>query len=244
MDSLAISQTFSLGSAGPVVKYIQEWLTLNGLPVPITSEFDQATSLAVSKFRQQRSLGTGSCVDPFVYAALVEPMVHAIAPIKAVRCLAQAVLAIAGRQLAARPLEVGGPNRGPWVRLYMNGHEPVDQRWCAGFVTFCLSHASNALEKPSPIAGSTRCDVIAKQAKTSGAFRRRFDAELELRPGNLFFVPKQGNPNEWVHVGIVRSVGSTTFETIEGTPSDVSEANRHRIVSRQREIAHCDFAVF
>lgn len=56
---------------------------------------------------------------------------------------------------------VGGQNRGPWVRLYMKGHEGPDLPWCAGFVSFVTSQAAQAFDTRLEIPYTVSCDVIA-----------------------------------------------------------------------------------
>ena len=59
------------------------------------------------------------------------------------------------------PSDVGGENRGPWVRLYMDGRDGKEWLWCAGFVCFILRQACAALDQPLPFPGTVSCDVLA-----------------------------------------------------------------------------------
>ena len=57
---------------------------------------------------------------------------------------------LAGQHLAQGPREVGGDNRGPWVRAYMGGQDGKWARWCAGFVSTLLAQGCAALKIQTP----------------------------------------------------------------------------------------------
>ena len=82
-------------------------------------------------------------VNDETYALMVTPILRAMTPIKRrFSSFSGAVLAYAKKHLRLHPVEIGGQNKGPWVRLYMNGHEGYDFPWCAGFVTFVMKQGS------------------------------------------------------------------------------------------------------
>ncbi|MDX2013854.1 MAG: hypothetical protein SFW67_26900 [Myxococcaceae bacterium] len=243
MDPLVIEQSVRPGAAGGLVKLVQEWLTLHGVPVPISSTYDVATTAAVSQFRVQRGLGPGALVEPPVFDSLVRPMLRALAPIEPQDDFAAAVLAVAEQQLAERPLEVGGPNQGPWVRLYMNGREGPTQAWCAGFVSWCLSQASIARGEAMPVKPSVSCDGLGTGARDRGRLLRGANAARVVRPGNLFLVPRR-DAEGYLHAGVVREVRATTFESVEGNASPSPRTHGDRVLSQQHAYADCDFIVF
>ncbi len=48
-------------------------------------------------------------------------------------------LATAIEELKDGAGEIGGNNRGPHVKKYLNDLAPEGQPWCAGFVSYCFS---------------------------------------------------------------------------------------------------------
>jgi hypothetical protein len=244
MDSLVLSQPLVPGVQGIAVKCVQEWLTLRGHPTAITGRFDSATAAAVSHFRAQRNLGPGSVVDQQVYAELLAPLRRAIEPVAPQASLAAATLAVAEQQLREAPLEVGGQNRGPWVRLYMEGKEGA-YGWCGGFVSWCLERAALAQGAPLPLRRASSCAALAANAVAAGLLIAGTVAERlgRLRPGHLFLLPAEAT-GEWTHVGIVRTLGATTFDTIEGNSPGPNQPNGDRVFSRQRPYECCAFVVF
>ena len=115
------------------------------------------------KARRLRQTGR---VNQRTFSALVAPMRAVLRkPVRKPKSLGIAMLICAKAHLAQSPREVGGPNRGPWVRLYTGGNEGDQWAWCAGFVTFILKQASELMGAPMPIAGSVGCDQLAAQAK-------------------------------------------------------------------------------
>src|SRR5438046_1958426 len=77
------------------------------------------------------------------------------------RTLGQLALAYAQQHLKQSPREVGKPNCGPWVRLYMDGNEGEQWFWCAGFATFCIRQASQTLDQKMPVLRSFAVCQIA-----------------------------------------------------------------------------------
>jgi hypothetical protein len=86
--------------------------------------FGSATVNAVKGFQNAKGIPVNGAVDNVTWDALVLPMVNAVsAGVSAGTPFDGATLAIARGHLQQRPLEVGGNNKGPWVRMYCGGHE-------------------------------------------------------------------------------------------------------------------------
>jgi hypothetical protein len=223
------------GSVGPSAKKVQEWLSLHGFHLKIDSDFGAATESAVRQFQGAQGLQVDGVVGPATFDRLTSPMRSALAPIAVNgRTLGGMVAAWARQQLASVPREVGGPNRGPWVRLYMKGHDGEEFLWCAGFACFCLEKAVESLGVAPPIKSSDSCDELAGAARTAGillenpapADRGRITA------GSLFLVRK--TPTDWVHTGIVVEPGPEAFQTIEGNTNDDGSSNGDGAYKRTR----------
>src|SRR5215813_10214762 len=123
MNDLQLQKPLRKGDEQGQVKLVQEWLCLHGEHVVIDGDFGPATEAAVKDFQAKSGVGVTGIVDAGTFAQLVRPMTAALAAIPARgRSLGELVVAYAQQHLAQHPLEVGGQNRGPWVRLYMEGN--------------------------------------------------------------------------------------------------------------------------
>lgn len=223
------------GARGPEARRVQEWLDLQGYGLSIDGDFGRITEDAVQRFQRAHRLPATGRVDQRTFDKLVAPLRRALRkPPSSVRTLPAAVLACARAHLAQHPREVGGPNRGPWVRLYMNGLE--GQPWCAGFVSFVLARAAAAVKKPMPIAGSVSCDVLAAQAREKTLF-----VSEKPRAGSIFLVRK--TPTDWTHTGFVVEARKDIFFTIEGNTNDDGEREGYEVCTLSRGYASKDFVL-
>src|SRR2546427_4017703 len=146
MDELDLQGTVRLGDRGPSVRRVQEWLSLNGLQVKVDGDCGPATRAAVREFESRHGLSSDGEVGAKLFELLTAPMRAALARIEpGGRPLGELTIAYAQQHLAQHPREIGGQNRGPWVRLYMSGHDGEEWAWCAGFACFCLRQACATL---------------------------------------------------------------------------------------------------
>ena len=98
----------------------------------------------------------------------MQPMIAALSPIAPDGPLGRLVVAYARQHLVQHPQEVGGENRGPWVRLYTQGREGEDSPWCAGFATFILEQACTRRRRGEPVAEDRiACDEMQACARRS-----------------------------------------------------------------------------
>ena len=242
MSDLKLDRTCRLGDEGGQVKLIQEWLTLHGVGVAVDGSFGPATRAAVKEFQRAKRLAADGVVGRRTFAALVAPMAAALRPIaRKPERLGDLVVAYAERHLAQSPREVGGENRGPWVRLYMDGHEGEPWRWCAGFACFVLKQACEGLGVPMPVPASFSCDVLATAAKANGRFLAGSGgaAPAEVAPGSLFLVRRTAA--DWVHVGIVVEALKDHMTTIEGNTNDGGSPEGYEVCRRIRGYEKKDF---
>lgn len=235
------SAPIARGASGRQARLVQEWLSLQGVGVAIDSSFGAATEAGVKAFQARSGLPPSGTVDRATFEALLAPLRAALAPIAPGGMdLGALVTAYAKQHLAQAPREVGGQNRGPWVRLYMRGSEGPDALWCAGFVSYVLQQASETLTQPPPIPWTVSCDQLASTAKQ----RNRFVAEAgvaaaQLKPGAIFL--NRAHPGDWDHTGIVIEPGPTTFRTIEGNTNDAGEREGYEVCGRIRGYTNKDF---
>jgi hypothetical protein len=239
MDPLRLSTTLKQGDNGPEVKLVQEWLNLRGITLNITSVFGAPTEAAVLDFcAAQRIDAPQPFVDAPLFQRLISPMLEALSPVPAGDDVRETLVTVAERQLAQSPREVGGSNCGPWVRLYMRGKEGAAQLWGAGFVSYCLERACEAMGARLPFATSTSVADLLAAAMKGG--RRAAGDPTSVRPGDLF-VARLRQPSRWVHTGVVRAVDGDGFDTIEGDASPTDGRDGDRVMSKRRSFDDCDF---
>jgi peptidoglycan hydrolase-like protein with peptidoglycan-binding domain len=242
---LVLDASKKRGSTGEAVKLIQGWLCLNGLKVVVDGGYGKATAQQVRAFQRTHGLPATGVVDGATYTALIRPMLVALTPIAGKRPLGQLVVAYARRHLAQHPLEEGGQNSGPWVRLYTQGREGEDYPWCAGFATFCLSQACTSLGVATPVPRTLSCDDMARHAGARLLPQPAPSQRSRITPGSFFL--RLAAPGEkrfkYAHTGIVVQAGPDTFKTIEGNTNDDGSAEGYEVCARVRGYAGIDFIV-
>jgi hypothetical protein len=244
MDELKLDKNYAKGSSGRKVKLIQEWLCLNGVNIATDGDFGPATDYAVRAFQKSAGLAVDGIVGDGTFARLVLPMTAALQPVTIGRKpLGAIVAAYAEQHLGQHPREIGGQNRGPWVRLYMDGNEGPAWPWCAGFASFVLKQACGSLKVPLPVNTSYSCDVLAANAQKKGSFLAgpKILDKNRITPGSLFLV--QRTATDWEHTGIVVSAEKDVFHTIEGNTNDEGSREGYEVCKRIRGYEKKDFIV-
>jgi hypothetical protein len=243
---LEFSKTLKRGDRNRRVNNIQEWLCLHGQRVVVDGDFGSATHAAVREFQRVSRLKVNGLVGRKTYDALVAPLRKALAPLPAGRrSFADLTLAYARRHLAQHPLEVGGQNCGPWVRLYTEGREGSEWPWCAGFVTFLMKQAAQTLGAPMSIPGSMSCDSLAAQAREAGRFVRDSDLRNgkvtigKMPTASIFLVRR--TDTDWTHAGLVTAFDKEMFHTIEGNTNDEGSREGYEVCARMRGYQDKDF---
>lgn len=211
------------------VRLVQEWLCLHGLNLAVDNGFGDATERVVAEFQTKLNLPATGQVDQTTMDALVQPMLRAIQPdpSPAPSVAAQAVR-VAQRHLAEHPREVGGPNCGPWVRLYMSGRDGERFLWCAGFVSYIVGQACRDLEKARPLVSSQSCDDLANDAKAKGIFFPGTNRP-RTRPGPGWVFVRRKTANDWNHTGLIVAADQSVFRTIEGNTNDEQSREGHEV---------------
>jgi putative peptidoglycan binding protein len=246
---LEFSTTLRKNDYGVRVKRVQEWLGLQGVGTPIDSDFGDATKGCVARFQQKAGLEVTGAVDAETWNALVAPLTKALAAVDSPgSSLSSAVLRVARQHLSQGPIEIGGDNCGPWVRVYCGGNDGAEWRWCAGFVTFVMRQACLILDRSTPLPGSYSCDSLAYQAKDKDLFVKGADVAdgtigwSDLGTTQIFLVRR--SPTDWSHTGFSFAGADQTFSTIEGNTNDDGSANGYEVCKRLRSIAKKDLIRF
>jgi hypothetical protein len=197
----------------------------------------------VRAFQRRSKLPSTGVVDQATFARLVAPMAAALAmPAFAPgTTVGAAVVAVAKQHIAQHPREVGGQNNGPWVRLYMDGHQGAAWPWCAGFATFVVGQACAALGQPLAVGRTYSCDILGERARAAGRLvqGRPADPPKAIPPGSLFLVKRA--PGDWEHVGIVTAARGDAFHTIEGNTNDDGDREGYEVCARVRGYERKDF---
>jgi peptidoglycan hydrolase-like protein with peptidoglycan-binding domain len=244
------------GTTDGGVRRVQEWLGLHGFTTGIDGEYGPATEAAVRAFQTangcllERMAGV---VDAVTWGALSAPLVNAESVSSMPDSFGERVCRIARAHLAAKAREVGGDNRGPWVRHYGRG---VDQStvdffpWCQAFASHVHLKAARELAVPSPFtladgggAVSYYVPWVVTQARTAGKFSPGAITSA-IPAGSMFFVPGiiSGRPSH-IHVGIVTADDGQTVTTIEGNGNEAGGSNGYAVVARYRRKAGLDFGL-
>lgn len=241
LQEISMESEIQAGMNGKDVRRVQEWLTLHEHGVVVDGDFGPATQQAVYQFQEDMGLAPTGSVDSASWEMLVAPMVAVLQQqLNQSLAFGEAMLIYARTHLEVHPREVGGANRGPWVRLYMGGRDGPSALWCAGFVTFIMRQAADSLEIHMPISGSVSCDRLAQQGRNVGILLHDSTVSPEeITPGSLFLVRR--TPTDWTHTGIVDRAGSETFSSIEGNTNDSGDREGYEVCARTRAYGAKDF---
>jgi lysozyme family protein len=231
------------------VRRVQEWLNIHDRATSIDGGFGDSTEEQLKKFQRDNGRSPTGELDEETWALLTAPMRRALAAIAhpAGAALEEAVIRVAQQHVAQAPVEVGGDNRGPWVRLYMQGRDGTDQLWCAGFVCFAIAQAARDLGIALPFARQVGVDALVRDAMNSSRFidgdkvANAITRRSRLRPGFLFVVRNPDAAGDWQHVGIVLNVLDQTFDTLEGNTSVNGSRNGTTAKAGNRSYPQKDF---
>ena len=204
------------------IRRIQEWLNIHDCVTPIDEDFGNSTETQLRAFQMKNGRQPTGELDAESWALLTAPMRRALATANhgAAPTLESAVIEVAQQHIRAQPVEIGGNNMGPWVRLYMGGQQGKAQKWCSGFTCLIVAQAARDLGTTMPFTRQAGVDALVADAKASGRLIKEKDVadpiarKSKVQPGSLFVVRRTST--DWTHVGIVLTLRSTTFDTFEG----------------------------
>jgi hypothetical protein len=244
MDEFTLDKkSYKKSASGPYVRLIQEWLCFNGIGIVIDGEFGPATYSAVRKFQLLNTLSVDGVVGSITFSKLIEPITRIQKSVSAsTRPLNEIVSEYAQQHLREHPREIGGQNKGPWVRYYMRGNEGPEWPWCAGFVSAIVRQACKSLRIALPIKLSDSCNELARSAREKNLFLSEMEvkaARSKLQPGYIFLT--RTRPDHWSHTGVVIAVEKDVFHTIEGNTNDDGSAEGYEVCQRIRSYDAKDF---
>jgi peptidoglycan hydrolase-like protein with peptidoglycan-binding domain len=232
------------GSSGEKVRLIQGWLSLHGFKLVVDGGYGSATERQVRAFQKANGLPVTGIVDEATYETLVHPVVAALSPIAPDGPLGRLVVAFARQHLVQHPEEVGGENRGPWVRLYTEGREGEDSPWCAGFATFILEQACLAGGVAMPVPKTLACDEMRRCAGDRFLPQPKPSQRRRITPGSFFLRPNPpGVKPRYAHTGIVVQADADTFKSIEGNTNDEGSDEGFEVCARVHGYRGMDFII-
>ena len=244
LSDLKLDAPKKRGSSGEKVRLIQGWLSLHGFKLVVDGGYGNATARQVRAFQKANGLPVTGIVDGATYEELVQPMIAALSPIAPDGPLGRLVVAYARQHLVQHPQEVGGENRGPWVRLYTQGREGKDSPWCAGFATFILEQACLAGGVASPLPRTLACDEMQACAGDRFLSQPKPSQRKRITPGSFFLRPNPpGVEPRYAHTGIVVQAEADTFKSIEGNTNDEGSAEGFEVCARVHGYRGLDFVV-
>lgn len=247
----APAKVVKIGSGGTVVRRIQEWLQYHEFSTAIDGQYGPATASCVRDFQRHKELSVTGTVNKMTWQALVEPLNRSLREpsVDTDEDASLTVKRVAEQHLEQRPVEIGGPNSGPWVRVYCAGNDGPDWPWCAGFVTLIMQQAFFYRDEPVPIPGSVSCDTLAAQARrvdrfVSGKSIHNGKLSWSDMGGPCLFLRKKTS-NDWVHTGLVIGAEENSqgliFQTIEGNTNNNGSRDGFKASSRKRSLARADY---
>lgn len=226
-SNLTLPPGLHVGSKGPAVKLLQEWLTFYGETAAIDGDFGPKTAAALDLWRRDFGNDTAGPLTPLDCDRLTMPMTKALAT-------TGSIVDIAHGYLGADAREIGGNNRGPWVRLFADGHDGPDYRWCGYFTR----HVARQAGHPWAERISSNCDITVGNAAKDG---RLYASGSRPVTGDLFVRYRGGDARDYYHQGVVTHAYTSTFETTEGNSNDDGSANGDRVVALFRPYSRTVF---
>ncbi len=240
---LAFTAPISSGAKKMPAQRVQEWLCFHGFRTMIDADYGPATVETVKKFQTAKKLPVTGTVDARTWDLLIKPLADLLAlTIKSTLSRDKAVLEVAKAHLATHPIELGGQNRGPWVRVYTDGKDGDDWLWCAAFVSFVMKQACFLTGAAIPITGSVSCDTLAAQAKAAGRFvagGTKAPSWSTMGVCQIFLVRRTSS--DWTHTGFSFAGGTASFSTIEGNSDESGSSNGHEVCERTRGLSKKDY---
>jgi hypothetical protein len=224
-------QPLQKNDQGKAVKELQSLLNQRGFALKVDGDFGTKTFNAVRAFQVQNldQHGQPLVVDGRVGALTwwslthAKPLLDIPAAIDFTKMPAtaaggsasgRAALRAALKELTLGAGEVGGNNRGPWVKKYHNGLASPGDAWCAAFVSWCYTHAPGGI----PYHYSVGARDVLRQFKQN-AWATPPESGYEPVPGDIVVWWRVRADGWQGHIGLVQQLKDGMLYTIEGNRS-------------------------
>jgi hypothetical protein len=221
---------------GSEVEQVQTLLKQSGYPLDIDGIFGTQTYNAVRAFQSQnldqhgQPLVVDGKVGPLTWWSLNHPKPD-VQPVSAVDYSQMPPLSSGGSEIGRMALqtainemnagarEVGGNNRGPWVKKYLQP-AGLDEgnSWCASFVSWCYLQASGGDERNMPFPYSPGARALLSIFKKKN-WAQGPNTGYQPVPGDLVVWWRVRLDGWQGHVGLVHQLKDGMLYTIEGNKS-------------------------
>lgn len=221
------------GMTGAAVKNLQQVLQELDYDVPLSSVFDTVTYNAVRNFQGSHldkhgvPLKVDGVVGDITWWALSNPRTKAAKPVidftimPAVSlggsAIGRSALAAAIGELKSGAGEVGGNNRGPWVKKYL---QPAGlgegNAWCAAFLSWCFLQAVGGNKAAMPFTYTAGARNLFNQLKNKGLAVKSTDTAYIPQPGDIVAWWRVSMASGLGHIAIVHHYEDGFLYTIEG----------------------------
>ena len=221
-------ETLVKGMQGQAVRRLQKLLVERGYPVAVDGTFGSLTERGVRAFQSQNldprghPLTVDGSVGPLTWWSLThpKPVIEVPTPDDLPRMppggsrAGRAALSTALDEMSKKAGEVGGDNRGPFVRKYLHGLAPEGSSWCAAFVSWCYQSAPGGI----PFAYTVGARKLLAELDDLGWSHPPGDG-YEPAPGDVVVWWRVSLAGWMGHAGMVYQVRDGILYTIEGNRS-------------------------
>jgi CHAP domain/Putative peptidoglycan binding domain len=221
------------GSKGQAVKELQLLLQELDSNVPVTGIYDTATFNAVSTFQASHldkhgtPLEVDGKVGEITMFALQHPRTKVTTGDINFKVMPEAAagghptgrlaLRFAIEELKAGAGEVGGNNKGKWVKKYLApAGLPEGNSWCAAFVSWCFLQAVNGDKSKMPFKYTAGARNIFNQFKNKGWHFTGGESGFVPQPGDIVAWWRVSMPSGFGHIGIIHHFEDGFIYTLEG----------------------------
>ncbi|HPQ68830.1 MAG TPA: CHAP domain-containing protein [bacterium] len=236
-----------IGAKGNEVKVLQRLLQAVGYSLKVDGIFGPVTRAAVMDFQIHNVDNRGyplicdGVVGPLTMWRLqnpnkktphVDPFDLSKIP-KGGSKQGKAALMVALAEMQAGAREIGGNNKGRWVKKYLNGIVPEGNPWCAGFVSWCFSQIPQGIPFQYNVGAR---NILNQFKKKKWAFSAKDD--VQPAPGDIIVWYRGSMQSGLGHIGIVHSYQNGVVNTIEGNrgPFPAPVCGFEYVVSREENL--------
>lgn len=185
---------------------VAELLAERDFPAPSGNSNSGALLHEVRRFQYARHLAVDGAIGPVTWSHLCTG-----------DTLHERIIQHALCELYGGAKEIGGNNKGPWVKKYM-GVE--GQPWCVGFATWCYRQARKLFREaypllPFPGGPSWSSSALARWSKKHPEWETHMGMVAQYaRAGDFIILP--GGPTGFKHTTLCLEVAGNDVLVIEG----------------------------
>lgn len=138
------------------------------------------------------------------------------------------------KELDAGAREIGGENKGEFVRKYMRGNEGSQWPWAGGFISWCFEQGGKD-KMPFPYAYSF--DILFETFRSRKWLHILPTNETPV-PGDVYLIGRKIGDGKFdaMHAGIVEKYENGLIIGIEGNTNDGGERLGYKVAKRVRKI--------